>query len=120
MPYTFAQTMRRQMEAKKLGPKEVADNVGRSFEHIRKLCGSETFPSRGLQNAIADLLEIDRTEFEEQVNADRWRKKFKKIPTAKQAHHPISTVWDDLTEDQQSTLLCMARCMVKQRRRKAA
>jgi transcriptional regulator with XRE-family HTH domain len=120
MPYTFAETMRHQMESKKLGPRDLAAKVGWSFEHIRKLCSSETFPSRALQHAIADLLEIDRGEFEEQVNADRWRKKFKKIPTTAQAHHPISAVWDDLTEDQQTTLLCVARCMAKQKKRKAA
>ena len=108
------------MEAKKLGPKEVAAKVGKSFEHIRKLTSSETFPSRGLQDALADLLDIDRTNFEKQVNADRWRDKYGKIPTITQAQHPISTVWDDLTKDQQTTLLCMARCMAKQRKRKAA
>jgi transcriptional regulator with XRE-family HTH domain len=108
------------MEAKKLGPREVAAKVGKSFEHIRKLSSSETFPSRGLQDALADLLEIDRAEFEKQVNADRWRDKYGKIPTVTQAQHPISTVWDDLTKEQQSTLLCMARCMAKQKKRKAA
>jgi transcriptional regulator with XRE-family HTH domain len=120
MPYTFSETMRRQMEAKKLGPREVAAKVGKSFEHIRKLISSETFPSRSLQNALADLLEIDRSEFEKQVNADRWREKYGKIPTIAQARHPIAAVWEDLTDDQQTVLLCMARCMVKQTKRKAA
>jgi hypothetical protein len=120
MPYTFSETMRRQMEAKELGPREVAAKVGRSFEHIRKLSSSETFPSRALQNALADLLEIDRAEFEKQVNADRWREKYGKIPTTTQTRHPISAVWEDLTKDQQTVLLCMARCMAKQTKRKAA
>lgn len=120
MAYTFAETMRRQMEAKKLGAKELATKAGKSFEHIRKLCGSETFPSRTLQNVLADLLDIDRAEFEKQVNADRWREKYGKIPTTTQTRHPISTVWDDLTKDQQTVLLCMARCMAKQTKRKAA
>jgi transcriptional regulator with XRE-family HTH domain len=120
MSYTFSETMRRQMEAKKLAPREVAARVGKSFEHIRKLSSSETFPSRALQNALADVLEIDRTEFEKQVNADRWREKYGKIPTATQTRHPISTVWEDLSKDQQTILLCMARCMAKQTKRKAA
>jgi hypothetical protein len=108
------------MEAKKLGPKDVATKVGKSSEHIRKLISSETFPSRALQNALADLLEIDRGEFEKQVNADRWREKYGKIPTTKQARHPISVVWGDLTKDQRTVLLCMARCMAKLTKRKAA
>jgi len=108
------------MEAKKLAPKELAASVGKSCEHIRKLSSSETFPSRALQNALADVLEIDRAEFEKQVNADRWREKYGKIPTTAQTHHPISAVWEDLTKDQRTVLLCMARCMVKQAKRKAA
>ncbi len=78
MTYTFAETMRQRMEAKKLGLKDVADKLGWSFEHIRKLCSSEAFPSRPLREALADLLEIDRVEFEKQVNADRWRTKIGK------------------------------------------
>jgi transcriptional regulator with XRE-family HTH domain len=108
------------MEAKKLGLREVATKADKSFEHIRKLCNSETFPSRALQNVLADLLDIDRVEFEKQVNADRWREKYGKIPTTAQTQYPLSTVWNDLTKDQQTTLLCVARCMAKQRRRKAA
>lgn len=121
MTYTFAQTMRRQMEAKRLGPREVAAKVGWSFEHIRKLYNSEAFPSRALQKELASFLEIDNVEFEKQVNADRWRKQYGKIPTSSaQAQHPISAVWEDLTKDQQSTLLCMARCMARQKKRAAA
>jgi transcriptional regulator with XRE-family HTH domain len=120
MPYTFAETMRRQMEVKNLTPRELAAKAGKSFEHVRKLCGSETFPSRSLQDALADLLDVDRAEFEKQVNADRWREKYGEIPTTTQTRHPISIVWNDLTKDQQAVLLCMARCMAKQAKRKAA
>ena len=112
--------MQRQMEAKKLGPRQVAANVGRSFEHIRKLCSSETFPSRSLQDALADFLEIDRVEFEKQVNADRWRQKFGKIPTVTEIRRPIDSVWEELSKDQQDSLLCMARCLARQRKRKAS
>jgi len=120
MPFSFAQTMRRQMEAKNLDHKEVAARVDWSPEHIRKLCNSEAFPSRPLQSALAELLEIDPVEFSTQVNADRWRAKYGKIPSARETSHPIHAVWEDLTEDQQTALLCMARCMVKQRKRKVA
>ena len=109
------------MEAKKLSLRDVADKVEWSSEHIRKLCNSEAFPSKSLQKALTDLLGIDCAEFEKQVNADRWREKYGKIPTSTaEARHPISTVWDDLTKEQQTTLLCMARCMAKQKRRSAA
>ena len=120
MAYTFAATIQRQMRAKRLAVSEVASRLGWSPEHIRKLCASETFPSKTLRNAIADLLEIDRAEFEKQVNADRWKKKFGKIPTATEVQHPIQRVWDDLSEDQQSTLLCMARCLAKVNKEKAS
>jgi len=109
------------MESRKLSPKDVAARVGWSPEHIRKLCKSEAFPSPSLQKELATVLEIDRGELEKQVNADRWRKKFGRIPaSAAEARHPISAVWDDLTKDQQATLLCVARCMARQGKRTAA
>jgi transcriptional regulator with XRE-family HTH domain len=108
------------MEAKELEIGDLATRVGCSSEHIRKLCNSETFPSRALRDAIADLLEIDRIDFEKQANADRWREKYGKIPSVSQAQHPIYAVWDELTKDQRASLLCMARCMVKQKRRKVS
>lgn len=120
MPYTFAETMREKMDGKGLDIGAVAAKVGYSFEHVRKLCNSEAFPSRGLRDSIADLLQIDRVKFEEQVNADRWREKHGKIPTVGQTQHPIFGVWADLTKDQQTSLLCMAKCMAKQRKRKAS
>jgi hypothetical protein len=73
-----------------------------------------------LRDKIADVLEIGRTKLEEQVNADRWRSKYKKIPAVAEAHHPIYAVWDELTQDQQTSLLCMARCLAKQKKRKTS
>jgi transcriptional regulator with XRE-family HTH domain len=118
MSYAFAETMRERMEAKGLDIGGLAAKVGCSPEHVRKLCNSETFPSRALREAIADLLEIDRVEFEKQANADRWREKYGKIPAVSQAQHPIYAVWDELTKDQRTSLLCMAKCMARQKRRK--
>jgi len=120
MSYSFAETMRERMEARELDIGELANKVGCSSEHIRKLCNSETFPSRTLRDAIADLLEIDRVEFEKQANADRWRVKYGKIPSVSQTQHPIYTVWDRLTKDQRASLLCMAKCMAKKKRRKVS
>jgi transcriptional regulator with XRE-family HTH domain len=118
MTYTFSETMRQRMEAKSLDVGKLAERLGCSFEHARKLCNSETFPSPSLRDKIADVLESDRTEFEEQVNADRWRSKYKKIPAVAEAKHPIYSVWNELTKDQQTSLLCMARCLAKQRKGK--
>jgi len=121
MAYAFSETLREQMEAKNLAPRDVAAKVNWSFEHIRKLCNSEAFPSKPLQKALADLLEIDHAEFEKQVNADRWRAKYGKIPTSDaQAKHPIFAVWEDLTNEQQRTLLCVARCVTRKKKRVAA
>lgn len=109
--------MRRQMGSKNLSYKEVAAKINWSPEHIRKLYNSEAFPSKPLQRELAVLLGIDPVEFESQINADRWRVKYGKIPGGKEASHPIDSVWKKLSKDQQSTLLCMAHCMVRQKRK---
>ena len=118
MTYTFAQTMRQKMEAKNLDIGKLAERLGCSFEHVRKLYNSEAFPSSSLRDKIADVLGIDGTKLEEQVNADRWRSKYKKIPTVAEGQHPIYAVWNELTQDQQTSVLCLARCLAKQRKRK--
>jgi transcriptional regulator with XRE-family HTH domain len=118
MNYTFSETMRHKMETKNLDIAGLAKQLGWSFEHVRKLYNGATFPSRSLRDKIADALEIDRTRFEDQVNADRWRSKYKKPPSAAEVQHPIYTVWNELTRDQQTSLLCMARCLAKQKKRK--
>jgi len=118
MTYTFSETMRQKMEAKNLDVADLARQLGWSFEHVRKLCNSAAFPSRSLRDKIADVLEIDRTKFEEQINADRWRSKYKKIPAVAEVQHPIYAVWNELTQGQQTSLLCMARCLARQKKRK--
>ena len=120
MTYAFAETMRERMGAKGLDIGSLAAKVGCSSEHVRKLCNSETFPSRSLRDAIADLLDIDRVEFEKQANADRWREKYGKIPSVSQVQHPIYALWDQLTKGQRESLLCMAKCMAKQNGRRAS
>jgi transcriptional regulator with XRE-family HTH domain len=120
MTYTFSATIRSKMEAKKLSPKEVAAKVNWSSEHIRKLCNSEAFPSKPLQKALSDVLEIDLPELEKQINADRWRAKYGKVPALAAQPHPILSVWDELTGDQQGTLLCVARCLARRRKKRAA
>lgn len=105
------------MGDKNLDIGKLAERMGYSFEHVRKLCNSEAFPSSSLRDKIADLLEIDGTKFEEQVNADRWRFKYKKIPAVAEVQHPIYAVWNELTQDQQKSVLCLARCLAKQKKR---
>lgn len=118
MTYTFSQTMRQKMEAKNLDVGKLAERLGCSFEHVRKLYNSEAFPSRLLRDKIADVLDVDRAEFEKQANADRWRDRYG--PTVAEAQHPIYAVWNELTQDQQTSLLCMARCLAKQKKRKSS
>ena len=120
MTYTFSTTLQQKMGDKRLSARDVASKVEWSFEHIRKLCNSEAFPSKPLQKALADLLEIDQADFEKQVNADRWRAKYGKIPVStNERSNPIIGLWDELTKDQQTTLLCVARCLVRKKRRAA-
>jgi hypothetical protein len=87
---------------------------------VRKLCNSAAFPSRPLRDKIAEVLDIDSAEFEKQVNADRWRERFGEIPTVSKTRHPINEVWDELTKDQQASVLCVARCLARQKKRKAS
>ena len=119
MTYAFTDTIRKGMEAKKVGLRQLADHVGCSSEHVRKLSNSLAFPSPSLRDKIAEVLQIDRKEFEEQVNADRWRFKYKKIPAVAEVQHPIYALWNRLTADQQTSVLCVAECLAKLKKRKS-
>jgi transcriptional regulator with XRE-family HTH domain len=117
----FAQTVRNQMNAKGWSVKKFADEIGKTPEHARKLSTGRAFPSDDLALRIAQKLDIDHEEFQEQLDRDRWEKKYKKKPpeSARTDLGPLEGVWEQLNPDQREYIICVANCLVMRRQRKA-
>ena len=114
----FADTVRDQMEAKGWTIKKFADEIGRTPEHARKLYAGRAFPSDDLALRIAQKLEIDQAEFQKQLAADRWEKKYRRKPpqSAQTDLGPLEEVWEQLSSDQRDCVLCVANCLATKRR----
>src|SRR5215468_7608790 len=103
--------------------KELAAKTGKTVEHMRKLLMGEAFPGPELQRSLAEVLKMDLATLERIVADDRWFKKHRKYPPASAKVEPLSPVerhWNELSVDQQEELACIAECMVKRNRKRAA
>jgi transcriptional regulator with XRE-family HTH domain len=114
----FAETIRSGLDARKWSVKRFADEIGRSPEHARKLSSGTAFPSDDLAVCIAQKLELDQTEFQKQLEADRWQKKYRKKPP--ESEHPdlgaLEHLWVELTAEQRECIVCLADCLLSRRR----
>jgi transcriptional regulator with XRE-family HTH domain len=95
--------------------KNLAAELKRSQEHVRKLVEGEAFPGPDLQNRIAAVLQISADEFRQAVDSERYfRKTGRKPPLPEKPRvSPIDRVWERLTPEQRQVLECVASCMVK-------
>ena|SRR2546422_11232658 len=117
----FAKIIRDRMGMKGWSVPKLAEEIGRSPEHARKICNGKTFPSDDLAERIATKLEMDPAEFKERVAADRWQKKYKKRPpqTERMELGPLEKIWMELDSEQREYLLCVGNCLMMRRPRRA-
>jgi hypothetical protein len=103
------------LEAKGKNIKWLADQVGTTYEHIRKLIRGEAFPSRLLLPHIINALGLNKEKVQNMVISDRLRKEFGGIPDALAGKTPrmvkIESVLEKLTDEQFDNLLGMAQGM---------
>lgn len=115
----FAALIRRGAEKLRLSRHQLAEKLNRSPEHVRKLLRGETFPGPDLQKRIAEVLQLDPTEFSDAVLRDRWLTKTgKKPPQPEPPTMPeVQRAWPKLSEDQKDFLVCVISCLARQTRR---
>lgn len=108
------------LEAKGKNVRWLSEQVGTTYEHIRKLVRGKAFPSRLLQPQLIKALGLDKQQFNQMVIADRLRKQFGEIPEAITGKTPrmvkIGMVLENLTEEQFKSLLGMAQGMAAMNR----
>ena len=116
----FSFTIRAKLKERKWSIKKFADEIKRSPEHARKLCNGTAFPSEDLIPRIAAKLELDNTEFQDQIAAARWEKKYGKKPPERE--YPdfgaLKELWPELNDEQRGSVICLAKCIVVARQNK--
>jgi ribosome-binding protein aMBF1 (putative translation factor) len=115
----FADTVRDQIQAKGWSVKRFADEIGRTPEHARKISSGLAFPSDDLAVRIAQRLELDHSNLQTLLDADRWEKKHKKKPPESERVDlgPLQNLWTELSDQQRELILCVASCLKSQKKR---
>lgn len=110
------------MEEQGLSIKDLAEKIGMSYEHFRRIVKGQGIPSPLVLKALCELLGLNYMDAERMVTADRIRKKYGAIPLElsgkKPSLEPIERVWDLLTAEQQQDATTMIQAWAK--RTKAA
>jgi len=108
------------MQELKLSISDVAEKMGISYEHVRKIAKGETVPSKLMIQALSEALKIDRRQLERLATADQIRIKFGTIPfeLAKKNPElePLERIWKDLSQEHKDDLIAQAQAWAKRDR----
>jgi transcriptional regulator with XRE-family HTH domain len=95
----------------------LAQVLGMTYEHARKLTKGEALPSGIVLRAICAELNLDPHEMEMLSTASRIRKKYGKIPMELAGKNPelepIELAWDHLTAEQKKDATSMIQGWAK-------
>ncbi len=113
----FAQELKIRMLKLGLSIKDVANESGATYEHIRKLCKGLALPSPQLMHHLAKIVGFKVEDAEKMVVADHINAKFGKMPAMISGKNPellpIENVWGSLNAGQKQDLVLMAQSMAK-------
>ncbi len=113
----FAKLITERMAELNLSMAHVAQKLGSTYEHVRKLSKGLAYPSPHMLDHLARILRLDTEELGRTVVADKIRFKFGGMPALlagkKPDMQPLEETWDSLTQDQKDDLLFLARSMVQ-------
>jgi hypothetical protein len=117
----FGQKMQEHMDTLHLEIRDVADQVGSTYEYMRKLVRGLSLPSKYMVGTLSGVLQWDKEEMMRLMAADRIRKEHGDIPLELSGKNPkvepFERGWDRLTEQQQEILLGQLNTFLKQNRK---
>lgn len=94
-----------------------------TYEHMRKLYKGAAFPSKLLLREICRVLDLNYKEADEAATRDKMEKKYGSALHRVIGRDPRVAEWESivphLTEEQQHTLLTMARGLVRENRKRS-
>ena len=100
--------------------KDLSIRAETTYEHMRRIVRGDNVPSKHILRALCTYLDVPYREAEKLAAADRIQKKFGTIPQElsgkKPGLDPVERVWDNLTPEQQQSVIMMVQAMAKQNR----
>lgn len=115
----FAEAVQAAMDQKGMTMVELSEELGVSYEHIRKLLNAMAFPSSVLLSRICGILGMDTEETERILVAERIRRKYGNPPDLPEPHPrnqrvtKIERKLPSLTDEQLKTLTQLIDTMLK-------
>jgi transcriptional regulator with XRE-family HTH domain len=100
----FARALAERMNERGTSIRELAQQTGLTYEHIRKLAKGAAYPSGLALRELCRILALPESAMQELIVADRLEKKYGGIPHALAGKHPelslLARSWDLLTAEQ--------------------
>jgi|SRR5947208_3096323 len=119
-PNQTGEKLTARMQELKLSIADVAEKVGTSYEHVRKIAKGDTVPSKFMVQALSEALKLDRGQLERLATADRIRVKFGTIPLELARKNPelepLERFWKDLSQEHKADLVAQAQAWAKRDR----
>ncbi|HEV2118143.1 MAG TPA: helix-turn-helix transcriptional regulator [Terriglobales bacterium] len=104
--------------------RQLAQQTGLTYEHIRKLAKGEAYPSRLALQELCRVLQLETAHMESLSVADRIEKKYGGIPHALAGQHPelslLAPWWDMLTPEQKDFFRIEIRGVAEANRQRLA
>lgn len=79
-PHLLAERLQIRMAAKKLDLLRLSDNVGSTYEHVRKIVRGASFPSKFFLKILCEQLDINFEEANTLLQIDKVRRRYGFIP----------------------------------------
>lgn len=114
----LSELIQEKMEAKGFNINSLAAAVDITYEHMRGIVRGIRLPSKHVLKDLARVLEVDYEDLQKVATVERIKHHYGDGVAAlmggkKDGIEPIERVWDKLSDDQQATLIDMAKSMAK-------
>lgn len=116
----LAALIRDRMEELKLSIRDVAEQVGVTYEVMRRCCNGISVPSKLVRRELARVLVMDVQELDLVAASDNILKKWGGLPSILADKNPdlepVERVWPNLTEDQRHMFLEQMQALARRNR----
>ena len=120
LPVRTGELLTERMKEMNLSIRDLANQVGTSYEHVRNIVKGNIVPSRLMVGQLAKALDMDREKLEKIATADRIRVKFGTIPLELAGKNPelepLERVWNHLSQDHKADLIAQAQAWAQRDR----
>jgi|ERR1019366_1362303 transcriptional regulator with XRE-family HTH domain len=112
----FGEMLQNAMADKDMSIRDLAEQIGSTYEYMRKLVRGLALPSRYMLNTLVPLLKFDRDAADRLIAADKIEKQHGSIPLELSGKdpelEPLERDWKSLTDQQKELLMSQFKSFI--------